>query len=358
MSRPDDDDLSIQLSPLSEKEPSTDQDEPDAKRQRLWSQENDNETIGKGEYKGKNIGCPQFQLNFWEEGKDEKTPYSDWMITVESSCQKRTFGVHQPVLAAVSDYFEAIFTGGFTEPSKKCSSFEFPELVVQHFEVLLKYAYKDVSIPWLGSAEVCTLLYLSDYFQMVKLNISCREYLRTWRRNHERIFCDIAQYYETSEQLNLPFLWEFMTDWCVNNLGRSHHNEDFEEMALELLQKMDPGFFVKVFRNPEKRWKYSKWLNQLALVCKHHKVEANSFLELIQDKSSVPQISGHGALTVLNMLQHYLEVGKTDAACQAKIDGLKVQYVQQLHLFFLFKNSLKSFDDDFDLAKSLHKNNC
>ena len=86
---------------------------------------------------------------WWEELPSQQTQQQqqqqhlvDWTLAVESEDDgsiKRSFGMKLSILAAKSQHFKVMERAPFAEGNSKCSTFVFHPLVVQSFDLVLRF---------------------------------------------------------------------------------------------------------------------------------------------------------------------------------------------------------------------------
>ena len=240
---------------------------------------------------------PGFALRWSEIFPNEQADnkYSDWSVTVESECGlKRTFAVHQPVLASKCEFFSAHFSAVWAGNQDNSSHFTFDKIIVENFDVFLDMIYTKLFLdhfPFLTEDQACVLFYLVDFFQVI-------EY---FKKRFNRAFSTLVSTdwfdFSVLERFRPPNLLDFVIDSIAE---RRYFDADYEGMP--------PDIFIQLVQHP--RSDQELWEDKLVTYVDNDtpNISAEIFVRLTHENVWKFDWSWSTSIWVLQKLHHFREL--------------------------------------------------
>ncbi|PKK76728.1 hypothetical protein RhiirC2_844952 [Rhizophagus irregularis] len=115
---------------------------------------------------------------------DNKKNY-DLIINVDKENNKKEFCVHSIILETRSSYFEHAFSNGFAKKENNTYILDFPDISVNAFNILIRYAYGGViNLDNREASDIMNLLIACEKFKLKELYDYIQDYLiihhQTW----------------------------------------------------------------------------------------------------------------------------------------------------------------------------------
>lgn len=228
---------------------------------------------------------------------DPVESHSDWTIVVQHEGTERcdTYHTHKNILAVgpcKSDYFASLFRSThLAESQNNTSHIVLEEPAAQAMPIMLDFVY---DIPQhkldISTQHVVALRYLAKYFGIRILYRKVMEFHKKDMR-----LDNISTYIADASVFHDETTLRLAATKCLDNL---------QLMDSNLLQQMDPTFFLRILSNPEVDTCSVSCQMSTILVqyCQIHRDELTKDLfEQLTDRKYIPQIDREAAVPLLEL---------------------------------------------------------
>lgn len=228
---------------------------------------------------------------------DPEESHSDWTIVIQhaSSGKSDTYHVHKNIMAVGpcrSDYFASLFRSThLAESQTNTSRIDLEEPAAQAMPIMLDFIY---DIPEhkldISTQHVVALRYLAKYFG---IRILYRKVMEFHKRDMD--LENIGRYIADAVIFHDETTLSLAATKCIDNLQVMNEN---------LLQQMDPTFFLRILSNPNVDTCSVSCQMSMLLVeyCQIHRHELTKELfEQLTDRKYIPQIDRDAAVPLLEM---------------------------------------------------------